>query len=315
MDMTGSTKPDDVVPVSDQVVAVPVMAQATLLENAATTKANGKSCTCVKGIHIAQMTLGILYLLNGVTCFLPSPFLGGATPWQFGIIHCLLGAFAIYASTLFNPCGCCTDPKPGQAKIISIASALSALMAVLGIIVGAVIIAQANANHWARDGTMEKYTCCPAGSTSVTDACNSKKQDCSSEWPGGCWTERMSCTDDFVAIVDTKKHKDCPECTYYTCCPTGVTEITSSCSKDKCQDLGNDCLQGPKMSCSSGKAPMLTGELGTYGDTDWGKGERNWITGMFLYWMLPWYVIIILVGCAAAVLTLKDHRISADFER
>ena len=131
MAMTGSTKPDDVVPVSDQVVAVPVMAQATLLENAATTKANGKSCTCVKGIHIAQMTLGILYLLNGVTCFLPSPFLGGETPWQFGIIHCLLGAFAIYASTLFNPCGCCTDPKPGQAKIISIASALSALMAVL----------------------------------------------------------------------------------------------------------------------------------------------------------------------------------------
>ena len=53
----------------------------------------------------------------------------------------------------------------------------------------------------------------------------------------------------------------------------------------------------------------------TYGDTDWGKGERNWITGMFLYWMLPWYVIIILVGCAAAVLTLKAHRISADFER
>ena len=152
MAMTGSTKPDDVVPVSDQVVAVPVMAQATLLENAATTKANGKSCTCVKGIHIAQMTLGILYLLNGVTCFLPSPFLGGATPWQFGIIHCLLGAFAIYASTLFNPCGCCTDPKPGQAKIISIASALSALMAVVGIIVFAVLIAQANADHWGAEG-------------------------------------------------------------------------------------------------------------------------------------------------------------------
>ena len=277
-------------------------------------------CALTKGIHIAQMTLGFLFLLNGVTCFLPNPLLLGTTPWQFGIIHCLYGAFAIHASTLYNPCGCCTDPKPGQAKIISISSALSALMAVVGIIVGAVIIAQANADHWAREGTMEKYTCCPAGSTSVTDACN--EPDCSLEFPGNCWAERMSCTDGFVGIAEVLE--DCPEffekngrpkCTHYNCCPTGATEITASCSTDKCNDLAHDCLLGPKTSCSSGKVPMLTGELGSYGDTVWGKGEKNFITGKFLYWALPWYVMIILAGCAAAGLTLNDKRILADFER
>ena len=60
---------------------------------------------------------------------------------------------------------------------------------------------------------------------------------------------------------------------------------------------------------------MLTGELGSYGDTVWGKGEKNFITGKFLYWALPWYVMIILVGCAAAGLTLNETRIPADFER
>ena len=166
---------------------------------------------------------GVINIVVGILCFIPSQ---GSINWPGALVCLAVGIPATVASSMYNPCVCCTECGTGSLhlKTIAMLSIVAAVAAFAGTINTAVLMG--NIASWPAP---KRYVCCPANAMELTkgvkDSCLTEsnkygEKDCSSPngkkghdcIAGGPWPpmttkeEPMTCFNGKVA-VETKAQK------------------------------------------------------------------------------------------------------------